>query len=831
MTIDVHLPLLHQKRALRHLKIHLLNFHTLSLGILVHSRIIDKSNAEMKIFLLKNTLILPLLLTTLILQAQTGTIRGFIYDKADNQPLFGNAFLEGTEIGSSADVNGIFTLSKVPVGTYKLTVSLIGYEPQTIDITVITGDIITKKFYLEESSEELDEFVLNAEKEAAQTTIKMSVIKATKKDIDFIPTTGGTSDIATYFQILPGVVSTGDQGGQLYVRGGSPIQNKVLLDGMVVYNPFHSIGFFSVFDTDIIRNADIYTGGFNAEYGGRISSVMDITTRDGNSNRFAGKVTVSPFGAKLLAEGPVMKPKKEGGSSISYLLSAKTSYLAQTSKVLYKYVDTAGLPFNFTDLYGKLSFNGNNGSKVNFFGFNFSDSVKYQAISSLKWNSYGAGSNFVLVPTGNPVLILGDFSFSHYDISLDDKTSATRFSEVNGFNLGFDFKYFLKRDEIKYGIDVQGFFTNFQTFNSVGRSIQQEENTTEIAGYVSYKISRGVLLIEPSFRMHYYASLTDFSPEPRLGVKYNVNENLRFKFASGIYSQNLISANSDRDVVNLFYGFLSGSDNLQDTYINENGDVVDRTHSLQKAIHYILGSEYDLSDKITFNLEGYFKDFTQLTNINRNKVYEDDGNATIPDVLKKDFIIETGKAMGIDFLAKYNGKRTYVWFTYSLGKVTRWDGTQEYAPIFDRRHNINFVFTQMFGKDDLWEVNTRWAYGSALPFTPTAGYYQNITFEDITTDYVQANANDPTIIYGNLNSFRLSDYHRLDISVKRRWEFKKTIKEEGKPDKIKTTSLLEAVASVTNTYNRENIFYVDRVTAERVYQLPIIPALGISWTF
>lgn len=701
----------------------------------------------MKISRLKNTISFLFLVMTVMVKAQTGTVRGFIYDKSNNEPLPGNAFLDSSGLGTSADPkNGIFTISKVPVGTYTLTVSLIGYEPQSISITVTEGDILSRKFYLEEASEELNEFVLNAEKEAAQTTIKMSVIKATKKEIDFIPTTGGTSDIATYFQILPGVVNTGDQGGQLYVRGGSPIQNKVLLDGMVIYNPFHSIGFFSVFDTDIIRNADIYTGGFNAEYGGRISSVMDITTRDGNSNGFEGKVTASPFGAKLLLEGPLMKPKKEGGSSISYLISAKTSYLAQTSKVLYKYVDTAGLPFNYTDLYGKISFNGNNGSKLNFFGFNFSDSVKYQAISTLKWNAYGAGSNFVLVPTGNPVLILGDFSFSHYDISLDDKTSAERFSQVNGFNLGFDFKYFLKRDEIKYGIDVQGFFTDFQTYNSVGRLIQQEENTTEIAAYLSYKISRGVLLIEPSFRMHYYATLTDFSPEPRIGVKYNLNENLRFKFASGVYSQNLISANSDRDVVNLFYGFLSGTSNLPTSYVNENGDIVDRTHSLQKAIHYILGSEYDLNDKITFNLEGYIKDFTQLSNINRNKVYEDNGNATIPDVLKKDFIIETGKAMGVDFLAKYNGKRTYVWFTYSLGKVTRWDGTQTYAPIFDRRHNINIVFTQLFGKDDLWEVNSRWAYGSALPFTPTAGYYQNISFEDITTDYVQANANDPSII-------------------------------------------------------------------------------------
>src|SRR6202007_2836734 len=102
-------------------------------------------------------------------------------------------------------------------------------------------------------------------------------------------------------------VFTGDQGGQLYIRGGTPVQNKVLLDGMIVYNPFHSIGLFSVFDNDIIRNADVYTGGFGAEYGGRISSIMDITTRDGNKKRVAGKIAASPFGAKVLVEGPIIK--------------------------------------------------------------------------------------------------------------------------------------------------------------------------------------------------------------------------------------------------------------------------------------------------------------------------------------------------------------------------------------------------------------------------------------------------------------------------------------------------------------------------------------------
>src|SRR5690606_13824086 len=131
------------------------------------------------------------------------------------------------------------------------------------------------------------------------------------RDIIAVPMVGGTKDLITYITAaVPGAITTGDQGGQVYIRGGSPIQNKVLLDGMVVYNPFHSIGFFSVFDTDILQSADIYTGGFNAEYGGRVSSVMDIKTRNGNINEFHGKVDVNPFSSKLLLEGPVWNQTK-----------------------------------------------------------------------------------------------------------------------------------------------------------------------------------------------------------------------------------------------------------------------------------------------------------------------------------------------------------------------------------------------------------------------------------------------------------------------------------------------------------------------------------------
>jgi hypothetical protein len=807
------------------------------LGILSNFVSLKKIYWKMNSVAMKNLFLLPFcLFISLMGYAQTGTVKGFVYEKSSIEtPLpFVNVKIKDTDMGAATNDDGYFQILQVPAGNYVLEVSSIGYQTEEIEIQVNASATVNKKIYLKEGKE-LDAIDVTSEYGERVTTIRMSQIKATPKDVMRVPTIGGESDLATYFQTLPGVVTTGDQGGQLYVRGGAPIQNKVMLDGMVIYNPFHSIGFFSVFDTDIIRSADIYTGGFNAEYGGRISSVMDISTRDGNKNEFAGKISVSPFGAKLLLEGPIKKPVTEGGSSISYLFSGKTSYLAQTSKVFYPYVndDGAGLPFNFTDLFGKVSFNGTNGSKFSLFGFNFTDSVKYQSLSDLKWNTFGVGSTFLLVPQASPVLVMGNFSYSKYAISLDDQSSKERMSEVDGFNLGFDFKYYLQRDEVKYGIGIQGFRTNFQTYNSVDRIISQTENTTELNAYINYKLTRGKFLMEAGLRGQYYASLATFSPEPRLGMKLNVNETLRFKFSTGIYSQNLISANSDRDVVNLFYGFLSGSDDLPDTYLNDELEIVERKHPLQKSIHYILGAEYDLGEHFTFNLEGYFKDFTQLTNINRNKIY-DESDATKPDLLKYTYIIETGDAKGVDLLVKYSSKKTFVWFVYSLMKATRWDGIQEYAPVFDRRHNINFVFTQLFGEKDAWEVNVRWNFGTGLPFTQTGGYYMNMSFDELSGDYTTANSNDLSIIYSDLNKGRLSDYHRLDFSMKRRFEFtEEKPGGEGLPNKEVVKSRLEIILGVTNVYNRQNIFYVDRVSGNngKVYQLPIIPTIGFNWAF
>jgi len=766
-----------------------------------------------------NALLIPFFAITFFgfnpAQAQDATVKGFIYEKETGEPvIFTNAYLYKTTYGAASDVNGYFAITKIPPGNYTLMVTYLGYDTLKIDVSLKPDEVRSENLFLVKSSVMLDIVSVSAERQAARTETQTSIVKVTPLQIKQIPTIGGQADIAQYLQVLPGVIFTGDQGGQLYIRGGSPIQNKVMLDGMVIYNPFHSIGLFSVFETDIIRNADIFTGGFNAEHGGRISSVMDITTRDGNKKKLAGKVGASTFGASVLLEGPIIKQPEGGGGSASFILSAKNSYLEQSSKVFYNYVNEDGLPFNFLDLYGKISINGTNGSKINLFGFNFTDKVNYQDISDYNWDAFGGGANFVVIPGNSPVLMEGVFAYSSYKMHLQEDTLNPRTSSINGFNAGLNFTYFMGKNELKYGLEMNGFKTDFEFFNETGSRIEQQQNTTEISLYGKYKLTAGKFLIEPGLRLQWYASLSEISLEPRFAMKYNATDNTRFKLAAGLYSQNLISARSDRDVVNLFYGFLSGPDNLPEEF-----DGKEVTSKLQKSQHLVVGIEHDLSRSLTINLEGYFKYFPQLTNLNRYKIYnEDDAPSGTPDIEKKDFIIEKGKAYGIDLSLKYSKNGIYLWAAYSFAFVEKYDGEIWYYPHYDRRHNLNMLGSYSFGDLNQWEVSLRWNFGTGFPFTQTQGYYEKLYFpEGINADYLSENGS-VGIQYADLNTGRLPTYHRLDFNIKRIFY-------------LTETTTLQTDFSVTNIYDRENVFYVNRISGDVVRQLPVMPSLGLTLSF
>ncbi|MFM7586553.1 MAG: TonB-dependent receptor, partial [Bacteroidota bacterium] len=184
----------------------------------------------------------------------------------------------------------------------------------------------------------------------------------------------------------------------------------------------------------------------------------------------------------------------------------------------------------------------------------------------------------------------------------------------------------------------------------------------------------------------------------------------------------------------------------------------------------------------------------------------------------KDFIIERGQAYGFDFRLKYDRRQYYVWATYSWTYVDRFDGQRTYFPSFDRRHNINLVGTYKFGSDRSWELSTRWNYGSGFPFTQTQGFYPNISLNGgINSDYLAQNG-DLGVVYAGFNQARLPSYHRLDASLRYTYA-------------VSDRSELDFNFSVSNVYDRRNIFYFDRVRFSRVNQLPILPSFGLTWNF
>ncbi|MEM6396403.1 MAG: TonB-dependent receptor [Bacteroidota bacterium] len=754
--------------------------------------------------------------------AQSGTVRGSVVDKETGDPIsFGTVKILDTDRGENTDIDGFFNFADLAAGTYTLEATYIGYETARKTVKLDEGDIEFVRIELsDEEGVDLNVVDISARREQARSDVQISKVTVTTRDIQALPATGGEPDIAQYLSVLPGVISTGDQGGQLFIRGGSPIQNKVILDGMTIYNPFHSIGLFSVFETEAIKSVDVYTGGFNAQYGGRTSAIIDINTREGNRTRVGGLVSASPFQAKVLVEGPLKPLDPETGNSVSFLLTGKHSYLAETSKQLYQYAisenlfnispdamlaaEDIGLPYNYTDIYGKVSISSGGGSKFELFGFSFTDDFTVPTVSMLDWSNGGGGASFKVVPPNSSVVINGTMAYSDYQVSLLETNGDPRESRIANYRVLLNFTYFGRDQQLDYGIEFNGFNTDFQFVNPLGITTQQEDFTTELHGFLKYKRKLGNLIIEPGLRAQFYASLSTLSLEPRLGVKYNVTNDFRLKAAGGIYSQNLISTQNDLDIVNFFSGFLSGPE--EQLLTPDRMDIAG--NNLQRAVHGIAGFELDLSDRLSVNVEAYYKDFTQLIELNRNKL-----TTAAPD-----FITLVGDAYGGDISLEYRGGRLFVAGNYSLGWVTREDNIEEFFTSFDRRHNINIYGTFRFGRGNLYEFGARYNFGSAFPFTQTQGFYTqpNLTQNPVVTDITTSNGQLGVLLADERNGGRLIDFHRLDLSLKRKFELGKY-------------AHLDITLSVTNAYNRDNIFFVDRITNQRVDQLPILPSLTAAY--
>lgn len=756
-----------------------------------------------------------------IAQNGKGTIKGFVYDKKSGEPIVSaSVIVENAKTGVQTDINGYFSLT-LAAGSYTLITTALGYDSNVVSINLLPEALITKKILITQRELMLKEAKVSGRKTEKLTKINTGVTSISPRDLKMLPSAGGEPDLAQYLQVIPGAVFTGDQGGQLFIRGGSPSQTGIYLDGVTIYNPFHSIGLFSVFETEAVRNADVYTAGFGAQYGNRTSAIVDIHTKDGNKNNLSGIVSVSPIMTRALLEGPLVKSKKNDGAGITFLVTAKTSYLDKSSEAFYSKLGesyAAGLPYAFTDAYGKVTFSGGTGSKLNLFGFNFNDQAKLKLdtnTTDFNWKTRGMGGTFVVTPGNSSALIDGKFAYSNYDISLKQLSKPTdtlpRTSSINGFEAAINFTYFLQNySQLKYGIEVSGLNTDINYYSATGISTTMDRNNTIAAFYALYRHNfSSRVIFEPSIRFQYYSDINKVSPEPRAGLKINISDNVRFKAAAGLYSQNIISTKSDQDIVNLFTGFLLTPDQtIRDA---DNKPV---KSNLQTAMHGVTGVEIDIN-RVELNVEPWVKRFGQVNELNRYK----------KQVSDPDFVAAKGIAYGIDLSAKYSYQRVYLWAAVGYQKVTYTSldvkgEKQTYPTPFDTRLNTNVVAAYTMGKKKDWDVSARFNLHAPFPFTQTQGYYEDVNMvqNGLATDPLSQNGSLNLVYADQINGGRLSYYHRLDLSVRKKFTFS-------------TRTSLDATFAIINTYGRENIFYINRFSNEKIYQLPLFPSLNLTFNF
>ena len=732
--------------------------------------------------------------------AQSATVRGFVKDKADGQPLLGvNVSLADQAnrlYGNATDNNGFFIIPQLAPGRYVLRVSYIGYELYTDTLSLAPDEILTYNFDLVSSTSELDEVVVEAEQEnigAANVTAGLQTVRP--QDINLIPAPDVSGDLVSYLQTLPGVVATGDQGGQLFIRGGEPTQNLVLLDGMLVYQPFHLIGFYSAFPSDIISSSDVYAGGFGAKYGGRLSSVIDISARNGNKRRFAGAVSLAPFVSAAHLEGPIFRDR------LSFLFSGRTSVIEQGAS----HLTDEPLPYTFDDQFGKLHAVLTPTSQLSVSALRTYDrgiiglaaqtegEADNDETDQVVWKNEAVGGRFILLPTRLPMLAEVLFSYSSIENTFGPQAQPSRSSNTKQYDARINATYYLPNTDVNWGLHVR----TSSLESDLGGQFQQvstdQEFLTEAGIYLEPQFRMGNFRIQPGLLAQTFPSKSRQFFEPRFRIIWNQGIH-RLSAAWGIYHQEIVGLSDRRDAGDIFTAWTS----------SPLGEV-------PEAMHVIGGYQVHPASWLNISLEGFYKKLSNLS------VAEFTAFPRFTTRLQP----ADGRVYGADVRLEVSGGPFYGFVNYGYSHVT-YDSKQEslliirnnaeltYPPPHDRRHQINVLGSlRFFG----FVLNTRWQFGSGLPFSKALGFDEFVLLNGPTD--VLTESGSTRVLYAEPYTGRLPAYHRLDVSLERAFT-------------VSSHASIKLQGSLTNAYDRSNLFYIDLFTLRRLNQLPLIPSFGIK---
>lgn len=716
--------------------------------------------------------------------AQTGALRGFVTDSTNGESvIYANILVKGTNIGAATDIRGYYYLPGILSGKQKITVSYIGYRTTEIEVVIYAGKINQVDVQLSPAKIELETISVTADKQVKPNETNLGLEQITIRQIQAIPA-GIEADVLRALKTSPGVSGTSDITSRYYVRGGGSDQNVVLLNNAVLYNPFHALGLFSVIDPDMISVLEFYKGGFTSEYGGRISSVLNLVTRDGNKKSFSASAAASTLSAKFNLESPI----PDG----SVMITGRKSYRPEA---LDKFLNDKNAPFDFYDYSFKINYSNpkiyQNG-KFTVHGFFSSDKVKnndpFKEDYTFENQVYGL--NWYQV-WASPLFSHMSFTVSRFEGEVIPNNTATkpRKNSVSDFSSNWDFTYmFDSKDELQAGFHNKILSTELAQKNLFGSTTDIKIRGLDMALYVKYKYLRNdnlgidfgtrLNLIQPSKRR------SDLL-EPRLSITYTPLAAFAVKASIGKYSQSVATLSNEQELISIFEPWVIIPDYLAPA----------------SATHAISGIDYYITDKIKFSAEGYYKWIDNLIDINELKFTSRD----------PDFISVSGKAYGVDVVLDVRYPDFYFKTSYSLAYTYKQKDGVDYFPKYDSRHSVNVLFGFQFLGG--FQFNAVWQLTSGYPYTPIAGFFDKLQIDDFWRQtYIQS----PWVgayLFGAKNSYRLPVYHRLDMGLSRKFEI----------GPLKIT----ADVSVINVYDRKNIFYYEKDTGEIVYMLPFLPSASL----
>lgn len=787
--------------------------------------------------------VLLLLLPFLAFSQEKATLSGYAEDSENGERLIGaSIYIVELELGTTTNAYGFYSIT-IPKGTYKINYSYVGFNTESKTVELQENTSLNVKLG---TFNELQTVVVSAEKaEKVQEKTQMSTVKIDMDKVNSLPALMGEKDLIKTIQLLPGVQSGTEGASGLYVRGGGPDQNLILLDGVPVYNASHLFGFFSVFNADAINSVELVKGGFPARYGGRLSSVLDIRMREGNMNKFQAEGSVGVISSKLSIQGPIKKGKT------SFIVSGRRTYLDILARPLIRQAAKAQgsdvvAGYYFYDLNGKINHKFSDRSRLFFSSYMGNDKFyfdvtedytldekeyEFKVNGDLKWGNRIAALrwNYMINPKlfSNTTLTYSRYNFGTSSTFSDTYYDADNNRKENKFFFGFnsgiddwtiktDFDYLPSPNHyVRFGVgDIYHTFTpGVQQLKIEGEGFNQDStvNSQKVFAHEAYAYIEDDFKVGNRLKIHPGLHFTVFNVEntsytslqPRIAARYLISKKASIKASYAQMAQ--------------FLHLLSNpSIGLPtDLWVPATRKVLP-----ENSHQWALGYAQTLFDELELTLEGYYKTMDNL-------IEYGDGTSFYGSDQDWENKVESGRgwSYGGEFLLEKKTGKFSGWVGYTLSWTQRQFEEINFGKPFyyryDRRHDIGLALT--YKKSEHVDFGLVWVYGTGNAFTLGLERYRSYDYQggNIWLD----NWNEVEHI-DSRNNFRAPAYHRLDLGVnihkERKWG-------------ISTWSI-----GLYNAYSRQNPFYIFwgyedqfRGDSERVLKqisiFPVIPSISYSF--